>query len=935
MSLSGAPGTFVATFADRTVDDDTLPAFMDPDLDDDGVLNDADAFPEDAARSADADSDGIDDIEDTDDDNDGVPDVDDAFPFDPTRSVDPDTDGDGTPNSVDTDDDGDGVPDAEDAAPLESDVGAFLQIAAPESQLLAVAPGYLADPGFATGIFNGTLHEFTGDGTGQVITPNGNLPLAWTLSGGVLEVVYSPEPDDAEASFLLASDLVELGVANPAEVDTFISTNGDRQVEFTITLGSTSFYLLSDDGNSQQYWVASSEHFQVANDEDRILLFGAIDASARPAIDASESRQLVVDTLTIVSADVGEDVPLDSDRLALPARVVPDESPGRRVQYDIVNFADTGAGSFDSDSEAITWSYDADNRLVINRPDTGGQVVITVLDTLDPGYAVWTLATEGTETYSFFGLAVPDELLADTGDWINPFVGHFVISSYSTTDPAAYDNTGLLQDAFVFGHVLEADGTAPRIVDATAFDGDELFTQRWYWRLEGRELILTGRFQADDEEFYSACDPATDPACMEWRVRHWLPLTVSGDRAYILEWEEISESRDPADPQYSTLITPRTHFYAIHRQDRDSDTFYDIDELLAGLNPDNADSDNDGTDDAFDVFPLNEAESSDVDGDGIGDNADLDDDNDGMPDSFEIEHGLDPLADDGAADKDGDGLSNLAEFDLGSNPDDANDPNTNTGTATLVNISTRGQVRLGDEVMIGGLVIAGDAPMTVLVRARGPGLADFGVPGVLPDPRVSLFLGPDQIGSNDDWQSAGNSGDIPASLRPTNDKASAILVTLEPGAYTAIVEGVGGTTGVGIVEVFEVTATGTAHLVNISTRGFVGDGDDVLIGGLIISGDRPKTIAVTGRGPSLAAFGVPNTLDDPQLSLYDQAGNLLESNDSWQATSRVNDIPAFVSLTDGREAVIVRTVEPGAYTAILSGVGGTSGTGIVEVFEVD
>jgi hypothetical protein len=257
-----------------------------------------------------------------------------------------------------------------------------------------------------------------------------------------------------------------------------------------------------------------------------------------------------------------------------------------------------------------------------------------------------------------------------------------------------------------------------------------------------------------------------------------------------------------------------------------------------------------------------------------------------------------------------------------------------TDPPRLSNISTRGQVQTGDNVMIGGFIIGGATPKTVVVRARGPSLAQFGVPGVLANPQLQLFSGQTPIASNDNWQQASNLAAIQASgFAPTDANESAILATLGPGAYSAIVTGAGGSTGVAIVEVFEVNATSTP-LVNISTRGRVLTGDDVMIGGFVIQGNGPQTVVVRARGPSLSQFGVPGVLANPQLQLF-QGQTPIASNDNWQQASNV---PAIIASgqapTNTNESTILMTLQPGAYSAIVSGANGSTGVGIVEVFTV-
>jgi len=287
----------------------------------------------------------------------------------------------------------------------------------------------------------------------------------------------------------------------------------------------------------------------------------------------------------------------------------------------------------------------------------------------------------------------------------------------------------------------------------------------------------------------------------------------------------------------------------------------------------------------------------------------------------------------------------------------------------LTNISTRGVVRTGDNVMIGGFVIGGTDPKTVLIRARGPTLADFGVPGELTDPVLQLFSGQTVIAQNDNFQvtdplcgspavSCGGETEIIAtSLDPCVGnmtgcaRESAILITLDPGEYTAIVSGVEGRKGVGLVEVFEVGTTGTSHLTNISTRGVVGTGDNVMIGGFMIGGTEPKTVLIRGRGPVLIDFGVPGVLGNPFLQLF-SGQTVIAQNDNWRVTDPLCGSPAIScggkteiiatgldpcvgNMTGcGLESAILVTLSPGPYTVIVNGVRGRTGKGLVEIFDV-
>lgn len=250
----------------------------------------------------------------------------------------------------------------------------------------------------------------------------------------------------------------------------------------------------------------------------------------------------------------------------------------------------------------------------------------------------------------------------------------------------------------------------------------------------------------------------------------------------------------------------------------------------------------------------------------------------------------------------------------------------------LINIATRAFVDTGDGVAIGGLIIEGSSAKTVVIRAIGPDLANRGVAGVLTDPQLQLFSGPDLIDSNDDWDQHPRMSEIPSNLVPTFQLESVIVATLEPGPYTAIVRGNQETTGVGLVEIFEVESD-ASKLVNIATRGSVGAGDNVMIGGLIIAGDAPMTVLIRAKGPSLSDFGVQGALLDPVLQVF-SGPDLIDTNDDWRSHSNADNIPTNLQPTNDKESSILITLQPGAYTAIVSGSGGTTGIGLVEVFEV-
>jgi len=265
--------------------------------------------------------------------------------------------------------------------------------------------------------------------------------------------------------------------------------------------------------------------------------------------------------------------------------------------------------------------------------------------------------------------------------------------------------------------------------------------------------------------------------------------------------------------------------------------------------------------------------------------------------------------------------------------------------ALLANLSTRGPVGTGNEVMIGGFVISG-GPKQVVIRAIGPGLAPYGVPGLLADPVLTLYdAGNAIIGGNDDWNAADAAtfSQVGAFAIATGSRDAAMVTTLAPGAYTAIVTGMAGTTGIALVEIYDVDgATGTSRLVNLSTRAFVGTNDSVLIPGLVIAnGTGRRRVLVRAAGPALGALGVPGTIADPTLAVLDSAGVPQAANDNW-GTSDPAPLNAMVTAsgafaftdTASRDAALIIELNPGSYTIQVSGVGGTTGVALVEVYEV-
>jgi sugar lactone lactonase YvrE len=278
---------------------------------------------------------------------------------------------------------------------------------------------------------------------------------------------------------------------------------------------------------------------------------------------------------------------------------------------------------------------------------------------------------------------------------------------------------------------------------------------------------------------------------------------------------------------------------------------------------------------------------------------------------------------------------------------------TTTTSPYLGNISTRGFVQTGDNVMIGGFIVQGTTPKSVIIRAIGPELSQYGILNPLANPTLELHDGTGTlIASNDNWQTTIIGGLIASDQvnaihnsghAPTAASEPAIVANLPPGNYTAIVRGVSSTTGVGLVEAYDLSPNVNSILGNISTRSSVQTGDNVMIGGFIVQGTTSKSVIIRAIGPELSQYGVPNPLANPTLELHDGTGGLIASNDNWLTTIiggiiTQDQVTAIQNTghapTAASESAIIANLPPGDYTAIVRGVSSTTGVALVEVYDL-
>ncbi len=263
-----------------------------------------------------------------------------------------------------------------------------------------------------------------------------------------------------------------------------------------------------------------------------------------------------------------------------------------------------------------------------------------------------------------------------------------------------------------------------------------------------------------------------------------------------------------------------------------------------------------------------------------------------------------------------------------------------TSAPVLMNISTRALVGTGENVLIGGFIVQGSQPATVILRALAYSLREVGITAALTDPTITVYNSNHQIiATNDDWFTSTDASTIASyGLDPHNSIESALLLTLNPGTYTAIVQSYSdsstpATSGIGLFELYDLRSGG-GRAGNVSSRGNVQNGDNVLIAGFIVGSGSNKQLVIRALGQSLTSGGVSNPLPDPTVSIYNANGVVLQSNDDWQQDPNASTIAAR-GLAPGfpKESATLITLGPGVYTAIVSGVNGATGVALVEAYD--
>ena len=273
------------------------------------------------------------------------------------------------------------------------------------------------------------------------------------------------------------------------------------------------------------------------------------------------------------------------------------------------------------------------------------------------------------------------------------------------------------------------------------------------------------------------------------------------------------------------------------------------------------------------------------------------------------------------------------------------------GSSRLVNLSARASAASGNETMIVGFTINGSASLPVLMRGVGPTLGALGVPGTLADPALTLSSESGAaLATNDDWGKAANPTQISAAATqvgaftlPASSLDAALLTSLAPGRYSAVLAGKSVVPGIALLEAYDAsTIPAAARLVNISARAAVGTGGSVLIAGFVVQGNVSKQVLIRGVGPTLAAFGLGGLLTDPQLALFREGtATPIQQNDNWLSSPNAaqiglaaGQVGAFALPANSRDAALLVTLDPGTYTALVTGAAGTTGVALVEIYEV-
>ncbi|GLX84373.1 hypothetical protein tloyanaT_06250 [Thalassotalea loyana] len=632
---------FYETYQSDLVDS----AFGSQDVDSDGIANANDAFPEDNFEWADSDGDGVGNNADSDDDNDGVSDWEDVFPEDDSESSDYDQDGIG--DNADTDDDNDGVSDEDDLSPLDADVSTGIAFTADNlaPKYLHLFDGMLDAPSISIGHITGDIYSFT-NGQVDVSSPEGSSNFSYSFNDDKLTIDLTS--DSPELTFETAQALADMGVITQEIADNYVSNYGSNQIEVERQDIALDLLLLENGDTKDTFWQLETISYRVVDAQERINLFG--DENAEDITITSDGSVLELteyDSVTFIAYTAeeiegswGMPVTFDSNADYETQRVVSD--------YAMFNADNTGSTTISD----VGFTWELDNGSLIITHTTGEVLSISRLESHENVDVVLVTTTVDDIDYSLIRLSAKGE--ADVS--IDDFVGEFMMNSFTLTSPFAYDEEGMILDEEYFGFRLNDDETVNRIYNGK-FDLETGFgNDGWFWtQISANEVELSARATKYDYDWnyqqYANCDLADD-SCYKWRERHWKILKETDNQLVVLEWEywDYGIWQEVYEKDIRLLIPPRVQFYQKFSLDSDRDGLTDDVDL---------DDDNDGFADTEDDYPYDRNEWLDTDGDGIGNNQDDDDDGDGVNDWDDVF----PLDGTETIDSDMDGIGNNADTD--------------------------------------------------------------------------------------------------------------------------------------------------------------------------------------------------------------------------------------------------------------------------------
>ncbi|MGB3724525.1 MAG: thrombospondin type 3 repeat-containing protein [Glaciecola sp.] len=615
---------------------------VDLDDDNDNVPDTADAFPLDPSESLDTDLDGIGNNADSDDDNDGVIDYEDAFPLDASESEDFDLDGIG--NNTDTDDDNDGVADVNDASPLDDSIGARLTISqdtVPSAYVL-MFEGLLDDPSISFRTIGGNQYTFNDDLTGGLITRSSNTDYTWSVNNDILSITY--DNASISLSYSNVADLISLGLATEYEVQ-LIENAGIFQVGINRGVVGEDWSIVATDNESHSIIKATLSSLQINDAPVSQILYGQDTA---PVI-----------TTSILSDVVEYDVKDDIATIAYtPDNVVGtwsmpagfnENSDGSiaGLQSDLVTLNTDFTGTSKLMGLNFTWTVNNEGALLIDYPNINESIKISQLEVFSNSSSVLAEITASNDT-TFRSYSTGAVKTDQSVDWLS-LQDTFLMSAFTLTDPYARDEDGSIISNQYFGFRLEENGKSTRVInrelDISTPDNYNGWNQ-YYWQQDdsGKLVIDTRRIDG----IPSDCYQEQNPSCITYRQRQWIPLKQVGNRVWVLEWLEINNANETDPSLYTILSVPRINFYEAFDIDSDADGLLDKDDSDIDndsvVNENDAfpfdsgetlDSDGDLFSDNIDAFPFDATEWFDTDSDGTGNNADADDDNDGIADDID------------------------------------------------------------------------------------------------------------------------------------------------------------------------------------------------------------------------------------------------------------------------------------------------------------